>query len=1375
MKIAKLHLLILIFSFLSCEKQDVVNSVDADYGVLKENVETSLSYISNLVPSEDLKTETLTFSNTGGFPLTNFEVSGLEEPLSYNGDSFPGEGGDCSDTIEIGKQCTIVLSIKTEVETIKKLSITISYNDGVRDIKKIIPLSVSILKNAEMIIAPGEFSNIDELKNVIVSPIRFPRTKLGETNKSLFSIGNTGRRLLTFKSTDLVGSDYGFTGGVFPGLNGNCKDTLVPHEMCLVEIFYSPNQVETVTYDMNFSINDGSSDQIETRKISLESADERANLTFGISTNYNFGEIVQSDQKVINFLILNNTVVPANAMTFTFSNPDLQFTGGSYPGLGGDCDSNIEPFSFCKIEVIYSRSSLGNSSTNLVIDYNDNNFFDPQMKSSNLAFNAEIVTPASFDVDPITSANGHGLFGAIKVQLSESHGLSIKNSGDFEGIFVGAELVNNGDDVFSIIPGGSCGTTVKNLKPNKYCSINIKALHNLIGDYTATLRLSYTNGSSIAATQTVDIPLSVTFSDTSDIRVVGNSNFGAIPIPSSLFVDRSFTFTNHEQGTANLNLDTSNLAVFEYSITSNTCGATLVYNQSCVLSLRYQPTSLGTDSAILDLNIVDPLKSYRVRLVLSGEARSHGDANIYNSDDVNLASVDFNGVEVGKSHSKFIRVRNSGGYSTSALSAVVSGSAFSIDGVTCNDLGNLNLGGNGSGEGSACVAKLTFSPIASTAYTENLTLNYFNGEVTVNEIIPITGTGESVGVLEIQGDQDLFTFSDTIIGDTDTITFNFENTGSTNITNINFTPGSSVFQWDDLSNTCLGTLAPTQTCSINLEFSPDTSTTSTAFGFVTYDTNGKSYENFLRARGTGQAPPNIKVSLQGQGLISSYDFGESPIGQQSYIKILVTNAGEAAAYNIDAQITGDSEFSYVGTTCNNGDSVTGNITCEYFLIYLASDSVTNTSQFSISFDNVPTLTVDVTGEGIEPSAGFDTWKNIYAVTGDSTGTVKLKWSPIIPSSGVVVTGYKVYESTNPLPLDNSSLAGFEVADINSLFEASLIFNKSGYAPGDNVYFAIRGKYEGGVIESSDTLSMLKVVIPPKNMALVHPYIVNQEFCGNIGVASEKEKNFGCVYSGQGNINGYFDFNRFLFVDIYESSKDASNEHQSKKGVIPEEYSNVIEAGQACKGVSELINGVSFTKSLIRRSEFVASAAWDELLQPADIQNFEDGGGENCAVGVDNAVETGSRDNCVSKFGIHDMSGNLWEWNSDIIDSKFGARSSIDTTNEEIFGLHLGNQLPGEHKSKDCFSFYFGLSQINLGSCSNGVVASTAADVLGDNYFWPPLVNDQRAIRSGGSVGPSSDQTSREAGRWVADLNQGVLSNVALTTARCAIRAPFNPN
>jgi hypothetical protein len=1375
MKIVNIYLLIFLFSFWSCEKQDVVNDVDADYGVLKESVGTSLSYISNLVPSEDLKIETLTFKNTGGFPLTNFEVTGLEDPLSFNGELFPGEGGDCSKVINVGAQCSVVISIKAEIETIKDLNITISYNDGVRDITKIISLKVSILKNAEMIMAPGEFSNIDELKTSIVSPIRFPKTKLGEIKKVILSVGNTGRRVLNFKEVELAGTDYGFTGGDFPGLNGSCNKQLNPHQMCTVEMFYNPIIVETVNYDINFSIHDGSTDLIETKKIALESTDERANLTFGISTNYNFGDIVQSDQRTIEFLIINNAVVPANAMTFSFDNIDMQFTGGAYPGIGGDCDENIEPFSFCKVEVVYTKAVLGISTTNLKIDYNDNNFFDPQMKVSNLAFSASIVSPAMFEVDPVTSANGHGIFGSIKVNLSETHGVSITNSGEYDGVYIGAELVNNSNNVFSIIPGGSCGTTVQSLKPNRFCSINIRSLHSVVGDYNSILRLTYTNGSNSVGNQTVDIPLSVTLSDTSDVKYVGNTNFGAIPVPSGISVDRSFTFTNYEQGVANLSFDTSTLATFEYSITSNTCGATLAYNESCTLSLRYSPTSIGSDSAILDLNIVDLLKSYRLRLVLSGEARSHGDANAFNSDGVNLASVDFHAVQVGESQSKFIRLRNVGGYSTSSLSASVSGSAYSISGVTCNDLNNLNLGGNGSGEGSACVVKLTFSPSASITYNESLTLNYFNGENTVNEIIPVTGVGGNVGVLEILSYQDLYTFNDTIVGETDSITLTFSNSGTTNISNIIFTPGITDFQWNTPSNTCLGTLAPAQTCTIDLDFIPSTSTIKTNFVFLTYDSNGDTYENFARLKGTGQAPPNIKVSLQGQGLISSYDFEESPIGQQSFIKILVTNAGEASAYNLNAQLSGDSEYSFIGTTCNNGDEITNNITCEYYLIYLATDSITNNSQFILTFDNFTTLTVDLSGEGVEPSAGFESWKKIYAVTGDTTGSVEIKWNQIIPSTGVVLTGYKVYESSTPLPLDNSSLAGFEVADINSLFDVSLVYNNSGYAPGDTVYYTIRGKYEGGIIESIDPLSMIKVVIPPKNMALVHPYIVNQEFCSNIGVTSEKEKNFGCEFTGQGNINGYFDFNRFLFVDIYESSKDGSGDHQSKKGVLPEEFSNVIEAGQACKGVSELINGITFTKSLIRRSEFVASAAWNELLLPTDIQNFEDGGGENCAVVVDNPVETGSRDNCISKFGIHDMSGNLWEWNSDIIDSKFGARSSIDTSNEEIFGLHLGNQLPGEHKSKDCFSFYFGLSQINLGSCSNGVVASTVPDILGDNYFWPPLVDDQRAIRSGGSVGPTNNQTSREAGRWVADLNQGVLSNVPLTTARCVIRAPFNPN
>lgn len=1359
-----------LFTFLSCEKQEVINDIDSDSGILTEDLENSLGFMKNLVPGEST-TKTLTFSNDGGFDLSEFEISGIEAPLSYVGDIYPGEGGDCSDTIKVGQSCSIVLSIDLETETIRELSININYNNGVEYISKEIPVTVSILTNAELIVAAGEFSNTDELHSAVVSPIRFPKTKLGEVKTGLLSLGNSGRRSLKLLNTDITESKYQYTGGAFPGVNGTCNSEIKPLEICTVELSYEPSVVENITLPFHYEIYNGTDNQIIENTLGFEATDERANLTFSISTNYNFGEVVSGDKKIIEFLIFNNTVVKSSDMTFTFADPNVKFTGGAYPGLNGNCGLTIESFSFCKVEVEYTETVLGVHSTLFNIEYNDNNFFAPLTANSSITFNSTIVAPALFNLDVPTSANGHGQFGAVEVNTSQTHGVSIKNNGDFEGRIVGFEVISNPDNVFSISPGGSCGTTIQKLTPTRFCSINVKIVHNTVGAYSATLRVTYTSGSSIAADQVLDIPLNVNYSDTSDITFSGNTNFGTIPYPSAITRDRVYSFTNSKQGLANISFDTSFISGSDYSIVNSTCGTTLAYNATCNITVRYTPSNSGDDIKFIDMNVSDPLRSYSVRITLLGAARTHANLQIRNSSLTNLTAINFNNVEPMKSVEMFLNLRNAGGYTAQSINASLTGTAFSMEEVTCNDLSGMVLGGSGE----ECFFKLKFSPTATASYSETLTLSYFDGENPQSEVFVLTGDGAAAGVLEVQGALPVYDIGNVVIGEIGSLVLTLENTGSLPITNLTLTPSVNEFQWDSGANTCTGTINPAQTCSVKVDFIPSTGALLENFVFYTYDSNAQTYENFLFLTGKGQTPPNILVTQQGQGLISDHEFEDSPIGQQAYIKILVTNNGQAPAYNLTPAISGDSQFSITSLTCSNGATIEFTNTCEFYLIYLPTDVESNAGSFSVSFDNSPTQNISLTGNGVEPSAGFGKWTEIYAVSNDSSGNINIKWSPVEVSAGVSLTGYKVYESSSPLPADSASLAGFEVKDINSIFENDLVYSKSGYTPGAQTFITIRAKFPGGIIESSENIGHVKVIIPPPNMALVHPYIANQEFCKNMGLDPEKDKNFGCPYAGLGNLNGYYDFNKFLFVDRYETSEDGNGDQQSKAGETPQEYSNVIEASQKCSSATVSFGPQNLNKSLIRRSEFVAASAWNDLLTLTDITIFEDGGGENCAVNVDQPELTGSRDNCVSKYGIYDLPGNLWEWNSDLIENKFGGRSNVDITNDEMFGLHLANQLPGEFQTKDCFNFHFGLSQVSLGSCSNALTGGMAAPIIGDNYFWPPLVDDRKAIRSGGSIGPSANQSSREVGRWVADLNQSLLSNVPFTTARCVVRAPFSAN
>lgn len=1364
-----------IFIFLSCQEQEIVNSVKAEYGELNDTVKTDLSFVDNLVPTEEYdQTKQLTFTNNGGFAIKKFKISGFEDPINYSGDEqiFPGENGTCKTEILSGESCIVELKISSRVEIIKKMVIVISYNDGVRDLVKKIPLDVSVLTKAKLLYGIGEYTNLDELNSNFITPVRFKKARLGETTKSLITLGNFGRRSLSIKELEVVGTKYNFTGNGFPGENGTCGKLIAPMKMCTIEMFYRPSIVENINVEVPVSFHNGVEEIDSKLLINLESTDERANLTFSISGNYDFGDVVQTNNQTIDFLIFNNTVAAANDFTITFDNPNVVFTGGVYPGINGDCDEEIEPYTFCKVELEYNAANLGSTSTVLNINYNDNNFYTPQYKDASITFSADIVPAADFSVDAALSSNGTGDFGVIEAGKAGIHGIAFRNTGGFLGEIESIEIVNDISNTFKVVAGGSCGTTIRHVETNKFCSISVRALNSIVGSYNADLRIHHTTGAGGSTFK--DFPLKAIYSDTSDVTFTGNLNFGTLPYPSTLTRDRTYTLTNNKQGVANLTLDTTFLPGSEFSIVGNTCGSTLNQNQSCDITVRFDPVNTGGESIFFDVDVVDDLKSYKLRFSLTGEARSHANLRFENSASVVVSSIDFEVVEVGQTKEMFMFLRNVGGYSAGSISSSVTGSDFAVDEVTCSNLNSMTLSGAG-GTGQFCVFKILFTPSSSGAKLETLNINYTNGENPVVSTLTLNGTGGSVGVLAVQSPQSTYSFGGVVIGDTATQTITVENTGSRDINNIVLIPGDSVFDWDGVSSTCSGTLTVGSTCDLVFNFSPGDSSTTRDFLFYTYDSEGMTYENFLKVNGSGLKPPDVVLSVQGSGLVPSYEFGDSPKGQQAYVKVIVSNNGQAPAENLTAVVSGDSEYSFTALTCSNGASLSSSSTCEFYMIYDPTDTVYNTGTFTVSFDNHSSKSLILKGTGVEPSAQFERWNQIYAFSGDTSGELKLKWDPAIVSAGVNVTGYKVYEHSAPLPSDVASLAGYEVKDITSLNTYDYTYNRSGLVPGSITYITVRPKYSGGVIEVNEDVAHLKIIIPPKNMALVHPFMVNSEFCENMSLTPDKTKNFGCTYSGIGNKQGNFDFNQFLFVDRYEISDDGNGGYETKAGGTPFEFSNVINANQACTNVSESIGGVSLNKSLMRRSEFVASAAWDPLLSPTDIDVFESGGAENCSVNSDVSEPTGSRDFCVSKYGIFDLVGNLWEWNSDIVESKFGSRSTIDAGNEELFGFHLGNLLPGESQNQDCFNFVFGLPQVSLGECSNGPTASSVSDILGDNYFWPPLVDSQRSIRSGGGVGPSSQQNSREAGRWVVDINQEVLSNIAFTGARCVIRAPFSTN
>ena len=141
----------------------------------------------------------------------------------------------------------------------------------------------------------------------------------------------------------------------------------------------------------------------------------------------------------------------------------------------------------------------------------------------------------------------------------------------------------------------------------------------------------------------------------------------------------------------------------------------------------------------------------------------------------------------------------------------------------------------------------------------------------------------------------------------------------------------------------------------------------------------------------------------------------------------------------------------------------------------------------------------------------------------------------------------------------------------------------------------------------------------------------------------------------------------------------------------------LESQATCTSISE--SGFAGYKRLLHRKEWVLAAAWDSTLSDATIDTIEDGlalpttghCNSNYASGItfDNLIipanketlsSTNSHDvrkvitgsnstkNCVSRYGIQDMPGNVYEWNSDQINNGVGviaASNTADNTNGDF--------------------------------------------------------------------------------------------------------------
>jgi hypothetical protein len=484
--------------------------------------------------------------------------------------------------------------------------------------------------------------------------------------------------------------------------------------------------------------------------------------------------------------------------------------------------------------------------------------------------------------------------------------------------------------------------------PGSTCTIEIGFAPTSPGSKTATITVT-----AAGTGQTAQATISGTASQAGAVTVTPTAappahvDFGSVA-QANTSAWKTFTITNPATGTATGKLtysvdDTTNFQVFSLSNSgasgypAGSCGAPnttqLSPGANCTIQVAFTPTNAAAPSTTprtANLIVKDatsgatlatvPIQgTATAQLTLSGAAISL----VTNSVVTNQQTLAFGNVATGAQVPETFTINNNGA-ATTAGSLTLAGTlpaGFTVTSTTCN-IGTVLAGG------SSCQMTLAFTGAATTGATAT-SITFTDGDTLctggtpcVSAPLALTATTVSPAALALYGFGDLGPAtaptgtidlgSAPVSSNSGILTLWFTNTGgvAANGLQTSWLAGGTQFSLAENPGTCttVGSLAPSATCSVNVQFTPAATGLQQA-----------SLSVF------GQAIAPVDVSLQGTGIATSNSVYAQPVGgTNSFYTFTGTTVGGnttggPVAYFVLYNNTSGSTLSLGGTTTLGGD------------------------------------------------------------------------------------------------------------------------------------------------------------------------------------------------------------------------------------------------------------------------------------------------------------------------------------------------------------------------------------------------------------------------------------------------------------------------
>lgn len=690
--------------------------------------------------------------------------------------------------------------------------------------------------------------------------------------------------------------------------------------------------------------------------------------------------------------------------TIQTSDP-FTFKGGSYPGTGGTCGTELDSGDTCTLILEYSPTNLETHSATIKMSFSD----ILGQKTSSYTINADSRPILSFEYG--TTYN----FGNKFIGSSTDLKIRVLNIGR-----VAAETItiNNMNAPFSFKggaypgTGGNCGTR---LMPGQTCDIYVNYSPTTNGQHLQDIVLNYVN-----ATKPESNTLSLTawgFREATLTIAADSDDFGEVA--SGVAHQKIYTVT-HASGDVSANLLTISGLNSPFSRVGGTCGSVLSIDQkTCTIIIVLNSASGGTWSSPMNFSYFNGLQTKTITKTITGKTMLRPVLSI------TPTTFNFGTIALGSSRTEMFTVQYvSGDLPASSISLTHSNGAFTRNGGTCGT--SLSSG--------SCTIGVRFMPSGNSISPSSSIFSYNDTISTDTRSVSLIGNGPAFLY------SSAVNFGTVLPTETKSLDVTVSNTNSTSAINISAGALPSKFRYDGngnypgntYANACGTTLGANSSCRLRIIFDPQAS---------------GSFSGSLRINyNNGVLDTSYNISLSGIGTdvadltISDKDFGTVSVNSYTTVSplISVSNSSDMAATSITVISMPEGFYFRGGTFPGTGGSCLtslGKTSCNldmYFAPTIAksySGSLTLRYYNGSSFD---TTSATLSGVAVNTSELFI--DNFHVV---NFGTVN-NAQPVKQMTVKVSHG----GSSNPATISSKSPLSGEFYIVNDSCPATLVNGES---------------------------------------------------------------------------------------------------------------------------------------------------------------------------------------------------------------------------------------------------------------------------------------------------------------------------------------------